>query len=39
MNFNMPELHWKYGYPYSLSLMAAITGSLLWYMRRHGWFR
>lgn len=39
MNFNMPELHWRYGYPYSLTLMASITGSLLWYMKRHGWFR
>jgi magnesium transporter len=39
MNFNIPELHWSFGYWYSLSLMAAVTGSLLWYMKRHGWFR
>ncbi len=38
MNFsNMPELHWRYGYPYALSLMAGL-GLLEWlYFRRRRW--
>jgi magnesium transporter len=39
MNFNIPETHWPFGYWYSLALMGSVTGSLLWYMNRHGWFR
>ena len=39
MNFNIPETHWALGYWYSLALMGSVTGSLLWYMNRHGWFR
>jgi len=38
MNFeHMPELGWRYGYPFALSLMA--SGSLLLYVvfRRRGW--
>lgn len=35
--WNMPELHWHYGYPLSLLLMAAIAVGLLWYFRRRGW--
>lgn len=34
MNFHIPELHWRYGYYYSLVLMAIITLALLVYMRR-----
>ncbi len=38
MNFeNMPELSWKYGYPYSLSLMVFVTLALLLWVRRKGW--
>lgn len=38
MNFEyMPELHWKYGYPYSLLLMVAITLSLIYWVRKKGW--
>lgn len=38
MNFtNMPELHWRYGYPYALGLMI-ILGGLEWlYFRRRHW--
>lgn len=38
MNFtNMPELHWRYGYPYALGLMAGM-GLLEWlYFRRRRW--
>ncbi|MCS7170954.1 MAG: magnesium and cobalt transport protein CorA [Aquificaceae bacterium] len=38
MNFeNMPELHWKYGYPLSLLLMLGTTLSLIYWVRRKGW--
>ncbi len=38
MNFEfMPELHWKYGYPFALSMMVAAAGSLLWFMKRKNW--
>ncbi|WP_457601351.1 magnesium/cobalt transporter CorA [Hydrogenivirga sp.] len=38
MNFeNMPELSWKYGYPYSLALMVLVTLALLVWVRRKGW--
>ncbi|MFN3976828.1 MAG: CorA family divalent cation transporter [Aquificaceae bacterium] len=38
MNFEfMPELHWKYGYPYSLFLMVAITLSLIYWVKKKGW--
>ena len=38
MNFeNMPELSWRYGYPYSLALMVLVTLALLLWVRRKGW--
>ncbi|GBR46336.1 magnesium/cobalt transporter CorA [Gluconobacter roseus] len=39
MNFHdMPELSWKYGYPYGLTLMAlSVILPLFWFWRR-GWF-
>ena len=38
MNFkHMPELNWKYGYPYSLFLMVFVTLVLLFWVRRKGW--
>lgn len=38
MNFKyMPELEWKYGYPFALGLMAAISGGLLIFFRRKKW--
>ena len=38
MNFtNMPELHWRYGYPYALGLMGGL-GIVEWlYFRRRKW--
>ena len=40
MNFdNMPELHWKYGYPGILVVMAAWTGLTYWYFKRRGWIK
>jgi magnesium transporter len=35
--YNMPELHWKYGYLFSLGLMAASIIGLLIYYRKKGW--
>ena len=34
---NMPELHWRYGYIFSLGLMAASVAVMLLYFRRKGW--
>jgi magnesium transporter len=39
MNFqHMPELHWRYGYPFALGLMAAAAAVMLVYFRRRGWW-
>ncbi|WP_026533175.1 magnesium and cobalt transport protein CorA [Arthrobacter sp. H41] len=38
MNFDvMPELHWAFGYPFALLLMAAMGGGLYWTFRRNRW--
>jgi magnesium transporter len=38
MNFeHIPELHWRYGYLFALSLMAVTTTVLLLWFRRRGW--
>jgi magnesium transporter len=38
MNFeHMPELHWRYGYPFALGLMAVMTTTGWWYFRRRDW--
>ncbi len=38
MNFkHMPELEWRYGYPYSLALMFGVTLALLLWVRKKGW--
>ncbi len=35
--FNMPELRWYFGYPFSLMLMAALDIGLLVFFWRRGW--
>lgn len=35
--WNMPELNWKYGYPFALALMLTIGLFLLWIFRRRRW--
>jgi magnesium transporter len=35
--FNMPELHWRFGYFYALALMAAVALGLLGFFYRKGW--
>jgi magnesium transporter len=38
MNFeHMPELRWRFGYPYALTLMAAVCVSLYLVFKRRGW--
>jgi len=38
MNFTrMPELHWAWGYPFSIFLMVLLGGLEIWYFRRRGW--
>ena len=38
MNFDiMPELHWDWGYPFSLGLMVASSILPFWYFKRRGW--
>jgi magnesium transporter len=37
--WNMPELNWRYGYPFALSLMAAVAAGMLFYFKRRGWLR
>jgi magnesium transporter len=39
MNFSIPEYHWPNGYAFSLALMIAVSGGLVLYMSRKGWFR
>lgn len=35
--YNMPELRWTYGYPFALSLMTLLAGTLVFYFYRRGW--
>ena len=38
MNFeHMPELHWAFGYPFALALMALSAAVPYWYFKRRGW--
>lgn len=38
MNFKfMPELNWKYGYPFSIGLMFVFSAAVLYYFRRKKW--
>ncbi len=38
MNFEyMPEIQWRYGYPFALGLMAVTTAGLLYYFKRIKW--
>jgi magnesium transporter len=35
--WDMPELHWKYGYPFALGLMTLVAAGQLWFFRSRGW--
>jgi len=40
MNFhNMPELQWKYGYYFSLALMAFVSLTIFFWFLRRGWLK
>ncbi|MFQ6538156.1 MULTISPECIES: magnesium and cobalt transport protein CorA [Aphanothece] len=40
MNFaHIPELTWRFGYPYALLLMATIAAIQAWWLWRRGWFQ
>ena len=39
MNFDhIPELHWRYGYGFALTLMTGISAYLFYRFRKSGWF-
>lgn len=35
--WNMPELHWRFGYFYALALMAAVAAGMIWFFKRRRW--
>lgn len=38
MNFDrMPELHWTYGYPFALTLMAIVSAGMAWWFHKKDW--
>ena len=38
MNFDhMPELHWRYGYPFALGLMVLVRGRAVPAVPKSGW--
>ena len=38
MNFNaMPELNWRFGYPFAVAVMIMSAITPFWYFRRKGW--
>ncbi|HET9851829.1 MAG TPA: magnesium and cobalt transport protein CorA [Candidatus Limnocylindrales bacterium] len=37
MNFDMPELHWAFGYPFALALMGVVAVVLWLIFRARGW--
>ena len=40
MNFSiLPELQWRFGYPFAIALMIACGVAPLWYFRRRGWLK
>ena len=40
MNFTvLPELQWRFGFPFAIALMIACGVAPLWYFRRRGWLK
>jgi magnesium transporter len=37
MNLKMPEINWKYGYPFAIGLMIFVSLIILWYFKRKKW--
>lgn len=38
-SWNMPELNWKFGYPFALAIMVIVAGGMLLFFGRRGWLR
>ena len=38
-SYNMPELTWRFGYPFALGLMAATVIGMLVFFWRRGWLK
>ena len=38
MNFQIPEVHWKYGYPVVLCVMLFIALTMIYIFKRKKWF-
>ncbi len=38
MNFPMPELNWKYGYPFALLLIVSSMLAMLYYFKKKKWY-
>jgi magnesium transporter len=39
MNFRfMPEIGWRFGYPFALALMLSAVLSMIYYFRKKGWW-
>jgi hypothetical protein len=37
--YNMPELEWRYGYPFAWAVMLLISAGMLWYFHHKGWLK
>jgi magnesium transporter len=37
-HWNMPELHWRFGYFYALGVMSAVVVGMLVYFKRKRWW-
>jgi magnesium transporter len=35
--YNMPELNWRYGYPFAIAIVLVIAAAMIHYFKRHGW--
>lgn len=38
MNIQVPEYHWRFGYAYVWCLLLAVTGAMVYYFKRKGWW-
>ena len=38
MNFDvMPELHWRYGYPFAMGIMVVVSAGMAWWFHKKEW--
>lgn len=38
MNFDIPEIHWHYGYLMVWGIMLSVTAAMIWFFKRRKWF-